>query len=89
MVDVIDQGCGMTADYVRRDLFKPFSSSKAGGFGIGAFEARTLAEGMGGRIEVESRVGAGSRFTLVLPVASTVPGKDKDAPKMMMTGKAA
>ncbi|MDX3900659.1 MAG: PEP-CTERM system histidine kinase PrsK [Sphingobium sp.] len=81
MVDVIDQGCGMTAEYMRRDLFKPFSSSKPGGFGIGAFEARALAEAMGGRIEVESRVGVGSRFTLVLPTAGTMPG--------MLTGKAA
>jgi putative PEP-CTERM system histidine kinase len=79
-IAVIDQGCGMTAEYVRRELFKPFSSSKAGGFGIGAFEARTLAEAMGGRIEVESRPGAGSRFTLILPLTK---GSE------MMTGKAA
>ncbi|WHO40411.1 PEP-CTERM system histidine kinase PrsK [Sphingobium sp. AP49] len=68
-VAIIDQGCGMTAEFVRRELFKPFSSSKAGGFGIGAFEARTLAEAMGGRIDVESKPGVGSRFTLRLPLA--------------------
>lgn len=69
MIEVIDRGCGMTAEYVRRDLFKPFSSSKAGGFGIGAFEARALAQGMDGSIEVESKPGQGSRFTVRLPVA--------------------
>lgn len=69
MVDVVDHGSGMTAEFIRRDLFKPFSSSKAGGFGIGAFEARTLAQGMGGRIEVDSKPGVGSRFTLRLPLA--------------------
>ncbi|WP_340265105.1 XrtA/PEP-CTERM system histidine kinase PrsK [Sphingobium mellinum] len=69
MVDVVDRGSGMTAEFIRRDLFKPFSSSKAGGFGIGAFEARTLAQSMGGRIEVESTPGLGSRFTLHLPLA--------------------
>lgn len=79
-ISVIDQGCGMTAEFVRRELFKPFSSSKAGGFGIGAFEARTLAEAMGGRIEVESRPGAGSIFTLILPLVE---------PAQMTTGKAA
>ncbi|WP_374551557.1 XrtA/PEP-CTERM system histidine kinase PrsK [Sphingobium yanoikuyae] len=66
---VVDQGCGMTAEFIRRDLFKPFSSSKAGGFGLGAFEARSLAEAMGGRIDVESKPGVGSRFTLRLPLA--------------------
>jgi putative PEP-CTERM system histidine kinase len=68
-VDVIDQGRGMTVEYIRRDLFKPFSSSKAGGFGVGAFEARALAQTMGGSVEVESKPGVGSRFTLRLPLA--------------------
>ena len=69
LVEIIDQGRGMSAEYVRRELFKPFSSSKAGGFGIGAFEARALAQAMGGRIDVDSRPGVGSRFTLRLPRA--------------------
>jgi len=69
-VDIIDRGCGMSAEYVRRHLFKPFSSSKAGGFGLGAFEARSLAEAMGGTLTVESRPGVGSRFTLRLPLAA-------------------
>ncbi|MEJ7927399.1 XrtA/PEP-CTERM system histidine kinase PrsK [Sphingobium sp. AN641] len=70
LVDIIDQGCGMSAEYIRRELFKPFSSSKAGGFGIGAFEARSLALALGGGIDVESRPDAGSRFTLRLPLAA-------------------
>lgn len=69
LVEIVDQGRGMSAEYVRRELFKPFSSSKAGGFGIGAFEARALAQAMGGRIDVDSRPGVGSRFTLRLPLA--------------------
>ncbi|MBK5263704.1 MAG: PEP-CTERM system histidine kinase PrsK, partial [Alphaproteobacteria bacterium] len=68
-VEIIDRGCGMSAEFIRSQLFKPFSSSKEGGFGIGAFEARALASAMNGRIEVESREGEGSRFTLILPVA--------------------
>ena len=79
LIDVIDRGQGMTAEFIRRDLFKPFSSSKAGGFGIGAFEARTLAQAMGGRIEVESKPGAGSRFTLRLPRAITPQSHEKAA----------
>lgn len=68
-VAVIDHGCGMSADFVRDELFRPFSSTKDGGFGIGAFEARELARSMGGDLAVQSQPGKGSRFTLRLPLA--------------------
>lgn len=68
-IDVIDRGCGMSPAFVREKLFKPFVSSKPGGFGIGAFEARKLATDMGGRIEVDSAEGRGTRFRVVLPAA--------------------
>ena len=68
-VTVTDKGCGMTPAFVRDSLFRPFVSSKDGGFGIGAFEARQLAEAMGGSIAVSSGEGAGSRFTVCLPHA--------------------
>jgi putative PEP-CTERM system histidine kinase len=70
-IAVIDQGIGMSAEFIRNQLFKPFSSTKEGGFGIGAFEARTLVTAMGGRLEVESREGQGSSFTVHLPLADT------------------
>src|SRR3546814_2968719 len=57
----------MSAEFVAGRLFQPFASTKDGGFGIGAFEARTLIAAMGGRIEVESRESEGSRFTIFLP----------------------
>ncbi len=79
VVEIIDRGKGMSAEYIRRDLFKPFSSSKAAGFGLGAFEARSLAQAMGGRIEVESKPGAGSRFTLRLPLAPQTDRQEKAA----------
>jgi signal transduction histidine kinase len=66
-----DQGPGMSADFIRARLFKPFASTKDGGFGVGAFEARSLVVAMGGRIEVASREGEGSRFTVFLPLAET------------------
>ena len=68
-VEVIDRGTGMSAAFIRDQLFKPFVSQKPGGFGLGAFEARQLAEAMGGRVEVESREGAGSCFRVLLPAA--------------------
>ncbi|MGO8477610.1 ATP-binding protein, partial [Rhizobium ruizarguesonis] len=61
-IDVVDTGAGMTQQFVRDDLFRPFVSSKPTGFGIGAFEARQLAQAMGGTIEVASHPGRGTRF---------------------------
>ncbi len=63
-------GSGMSAEFVRSKLFKPFVSSKPGGFGIGAFEARELVRAMRGRVEVESREGLGSRFIVRLPLSA-------------------
>lgn len=67
-VHVIDSGRGMSPQFLRNGLFKPFVSSKEGGFGIGAFEAREMIRSMGGRLDVESREGIGSRFTISLPL---------------------
>ncbi len=66
-VTVLDRGRGMDADFIRNGLFTPFASTKADGFGIGAFEARAIVTAMGGRLEVESREGEGSRFAILLP----------------------
>ena len=68
-VAIIDQGEGMDPDFVRLRLFAPFASTKDGGFGVGAFEAKSLIEAMGGRLAVESRPGHGSSFTVHLPLA--------------------
>ena len=76
LLEIVDSGCGMSPEFIRTRLFKPFNSSKAGGFGIGAFEARELIRAMGGRLEVESREGLGTRFRIRLPLAdSTGPSR--------------
>lgn len=67
-IEVIDSGCGMSPDFVRTRLFKPFDSTKPSGFGIGAYEARELVRAMNGRLEVESREGVGTRFVVRLPL---------------------
>jgi len=66
-IDIVDRGCGMSPGFVRDRLFKPFDSTKSGGFGIGAFEARQIATAMHGRLDVHSREGEGTRFRLTLP----------------------
>ncbi|WFL76904.1 PEP-CTERM system histidine kinase PrsK [Altererythrobacter arenosus] len=67
-LEIIDSGGGMSPQFIRNGLFKPFVSSKDGGFGIGAFEARELIRAMGGRLKVESREGIGTRFMACLPL---------------------
>ena len=69
ILEIIDVGEGMDAAFVRDKLFAAFVSSKSDGFGIGAMEARDLVRAMGGRLEVQSRVGLGTRFTIRLPLA--------------------
>jgi putative PEP-CTERM system histidine kinase len=67
---VVDSGSGMSPEFIRSRLFKPFDSTKPAGFGIGAFEARELVRAMRGRLEVESREELGSRFIVRIPLAS-------------------
>ena len=60
-----------TPEFVQQQLFRPFHSTKGSkGMGIGAYQARELARSLGGDVEVESRPGAGTRFSFILPVAS-------------------
>ncbi len=77
-IAIADHGSGMDADFIRTQLFEPFASTKDGGFGIGAFEARSLIQAMGGRLTVESRPGKGSKFTIHLAIA---PAEEDDIRK--------
>lgn len=74
-LQVQDHGDGMTPAFIRDELFKPFRSTKHGGFGIGAYEAREIVRQHGGRLEVASAPGQGSMFTITLPVFRQVSEK--------------
>jgi two-component system OmpR family sensor kinase len=65
-VAVEDNGPGIGPDE-RERIFRPFWSRDGGGTGLGLAIARELAVALGGRIELDSRPGRGSRFELVLP----------------------
>ena len=69
-ITIADLGMGMTESFIAEQLFKPFVSTKPDGFGIGAYEARALALSMGGNLRVDSRLGKGTAFTLLLPAAT-------------------
>jgi len=64
---VADDGCGMSPEFMARSLFAPFQTTKRRGLGIGLFHSKTIVEAHRGRIEVESELGRGSTFRVVLP----------------------
>lgn len=66
-LSVSDNGCGMSEEFQRRSLFKPFQSTKKKGLGIGLYQCRQIVEAHGGKIEVVSSPGKGAAFTVSLP----------------------
>ena len=65
---VTDNGCGMSAEFLNRALFRPFQTTKENGLGIGMFQSKMIVEAHGGRIAVESQPGKGTNFQVFLPV---------------------
>jgi signal transduction histidine kinase len=70
-IAVTDTGGGIAVEEHRR-VFEPFYSRKRSGTGLGLTIARRIVATHGGRIDVESTPGQGSRFTVVLPIAAGV-----------------
>jgi putative PEP-CTERM system histidine kinase len=60
IVEVGDTGHGMSREFVREGMFKPFRSTKAAGMGIGAYESSQYIRELGGRIVVDSRENEGT-----------------------------
>lgn len=67
-IEIADRGPGMSPEFIRDRLFRPFDTSKPGGSGIGAWQARDLARRSGGDLAVVSRVGEGTTMRLLLPL---------------------
>jgi signal transduction histidine kinase len=67
-LSLIDTGKGMSPEVVGR-VFQPFFSTRQGGTGLGLPTTRKIVEAHGGRIDVQSEVGKGTKFTLYLPAA--------------------
>jgi signal transduction histidine kinase len=73
LVDITDRGAGMTPEFIRDELFRPLSTSKPGGSGIGAWQARELLRASGGDLTVLSRPGRGTTMRVVLPAGGALP----------------
>ncbi|HEY1932184.1 MAG TPA: XrtA/PEP-CTERM system histidine kinase PrsK [Acetobacteraceae bacterium] len=72
VVDIVDQGPGMTPEFIRDELFRPFATTKGGGHGIGAYQARELLRQAGGDLLVLSRPNAGTTMRVMLPAVRTI-----------------
>jgi putative PEP-CTERM system histidine kinase len=70
VVEIRDTGEGMSEDFIRERLFRPFETTKSAGMGIGAFESREYIQELGGTLVVDSQPGQGSTFTVTLPEAT-------------------
>ncbi len=75
LIDIVDRGSGMTPEFIRDELFRPFGTSKPDGTGIGAFQSRELLRQAGGDLLVLSQPGAGTTMRLMLPVVGTAEGE--------------
>ena len=78
-VEVGDTGEGMSEDFVQNRLFRPFSSTKHSGMGIGSYESFQYIRELGGSVDVKSAPGQGTLMTLLLPLFDTDGGSDLTA----------
>ena len=66
-IEVSDTGTGIPPENLEK-IFEPLFTTKARGIGLGLAICKKLVEANDGRIEVESRVGEGTTFRVVLPI---------------------
>ena len=71
-LSVSDNGCGMTEQFIKNSLFRPFRSTKKKGLGIGMFQSKTIVEAHHGKIHVESELGVGTTFRVMLPLKGQI-----------------
>jgi signal transduction histidine kinase len=67
VIDIIDTGRGIAPEDIGR-IFGAFYSTSRGGTGLGLAMAQRITQEHGGRIEVSSEAGAGSHFSIILPI---------------------
>lgn len=73
LLTVADHGSGMSAEFIKNQLFRPFHSTKTKGLGIGMFQCKKIVEAHQGSIGVESTPDQGTRFTILFPITPETP----------------
>ncbi len=69
-ISIADNGHGMSREFIDNSLFRPFKTTKEKGFGIGLCQCKAIIEAHDGRIEVKSKQGRGTEFSVLLPLMS-------------------
>jgi putative PEP-CTERM system histidine kinase len=67
LICVVDSGVGIPKEFLERELFQPFHTTKGDGLGIGLFQSKKIVEAHGGVIQVESKEGEGTAVRILLP----------------------
>ncbi|KIO48822.1 XrtA/PEP-CTERM system histidine kinase PrsK [Nitrosospira sp. NpAV] len=68
IIEIKDTGHGMSEEFIREKLFKPFETTKSAGMGIGVFESKEYVSELGGELEVVSSESDGTIFRVILPL---------------------
>jgi len=71
-IDIIDSGIGIPSQQIK-DIFEPFFTTKGGGVGLGLAVCYKIIKDHGADIRVESKVGGGARFNILMPVIEIKP----------------
>lgn len=70
---VADTGRGIPPEFLHTRLFKPFATTKSGGFGVGLYQCKMIIEAHGGQVSADSRLGEGSTLSFSLPAIRNAP----------------
>ena len=79
-VVVSDTGCGMTDDFIRERLSRPFQTTKSSGMGIGVYETSQYIRELSGEVTYESSKGAGTRVAIELPLHTRLEPEHEEKP---------
>ncbi|WP_088283407.1 XrtA/PEP-CTERM system histidine kinase PrsK [Ideonella sp. A 288] len=75
-----DNGMGMSSEFIKDRLFRPFQTTKVNGMGIGSYESQQYIRELGGHVHVDSTVGQGTSITILLPLLDASRDTDLRSP---------
>ncbi len=68
VVEIADTGTGISEEFIQKDLFAPFVTTKPRGLGLGLYTCQQIIQMHNGEIRVRSELGRGTVFSVYLPI---------------------